>query len=260
MLQYSKVEDDILRGASIGISPITFDEAKGEMSASLLLEASLTPVPNNRKALAIYDAKGKKLNASEITQYLLSVERTDPTITKKENMNEKLIKALVALCVQAGQTISLSASSTDDQIENAIAGVGTKLGELTGKVLIMETQAKLSAETEIETVVNQAITDKFISASDKAAFVELGKANLSALKTTLAALKPANVQTLAAPATGTPAAPASGTDERASWSFDDYALKAPQDLERMQGADHEKFMKLLTAKQAAVRATGSVAV
>lgn len=259
MLQYSKVEDGILKGASIGISPISFDEAKGEMSASLLLEASLTPVPNNRKALAIYDAKGKKLNAGEIKQYLLSVERTDPPINKNQNMNDKLISALVALCALAGHTISLSATSTDDDLLNAITKAGGKITELTGKVLVLETQAKTAAEHEVETLVDAAIAQKRLSASDKQAFVDFGKTNLSALKTTLSALNPVKMEVIpgAAAAAATPAA---GADEKANWTFDDFALKAPSELERMQGAEPERFMKLLSAKQSAVRSTGAVAV
>lgn len=77
MKQFNKVEAGILKGASIGISPLQFDEAKSEMSASLLLEASLTPVPNNQNALAIYNAVGQQLSAEQARMYLLSIQNSN---------------------------------------------------------------------------------------------------------------------------------------------------------------------------------------
>ncbi|MEB0250071.1 hypothetical protein QN344_07975, partial [Mucilaginibacter sp. 5B2] len=195
--QFNKVEAGILKGASVGISPVKFDEANSEMSASLLLEASLTPVPNNRSALAIYNAKGQKLNASEITQYLLSVERTDPPINNNQEMKKELILALVALCAQAGHTIALSAESKDDDFAGAIKKVGEKITnleqaktELSAKVENFEKDAKTAAEKEIDDLLAQGVTDLKLTAADVPAFKELGKVNLSALKTTLSALKP----------------------------------------------------------------------
>lgn len=263
MQQYQKVEDGILKGASVGISPVKFDEAKSEMSASLLLEASVTPVPNNRSALAIYNAKGQKLSASEIPQYLLSVEKTDPQIIKNQKMNEKLITALVALCVQAGHTITLSASSKEDEIEGAIKKVGEKIAslekaktDLSAEVKSFKDDAEKVAEKEIDDLVAQGVTDLKLTAAEVPAFKELGKVNLSALKTTLSALKPVAVVTI--PGADDKSKETPGADDKSTWDYDKYALSAPNELAEMEAKNPDKFKVLLSAKLEKVRNTYTI--
>jgi len=259
----SKVEQGILKGASIGISPIQFNEATGEMEKCSIKETSITPVPANKNAIALYNSKGQKLNGEEAKQYLLSLRSTEaaPKTEKQTNMYQKTIPALVALCLQAGHTVNLSAQSTDDEVEAVVKKVGDKITELTGKVLTLETQAKTAKEKEVEDLVDAAIAEKRLSASDKQAFVDFGKMNLTALKTTLIALKAPEVKaTITAPAggAGAPGAGAPAADDKAAWTFDDFALKAPAELELMQGADPTRFQKLLSAKTASVRAIAQI--
>jgi len=253
MLYCSKAEQGILRGASIGIVPIEYDSVNQIMRRCSLKEVSLTPVPANRNAIAIYNAKGQKLNGKEAKQYLLSLQPENTLTTENpKKMNENLIKALVALCLQAGHTITLSAQSTDGEIEGAIKKAGDKLTELTGKVLILETQAKTAAEKEIDELVDTAITEKRLSASDRQAFVDFGKANLTALKSTLTALKAPEVKTIPGAATTTTTTTA-GAEDKSTWTYDDFALKAPAELETMMGSDPTRFNTLLSAKSALVR-------
>ncbi|PLW89990.1 HK97 family phage prohead protease [Mucilaginibacter sp.] len=263
MQQYQKVEDGILKGASVGISPVKFDEANSEMSASLLLEASVTPVPNNRSALAIYNAKGQKLSASEIPMYLLSVERTDPPINNNQEMKKELILALVALCAQAGHTIALSAESKDEDFAGAIKKVGEKITsleqaktDLSAKVENFEKDAKTAAEKEIDDLLAQGVTDLKLTAADVPAFKELGKVNLSALKTTLSALKP--VAIVAIPGAEDKTKDAPGADDKAGWDYDKYALSAPNELAEMETKQPEKFKVLLSAKLDKVRNTYTI--
>ena len=259
MKQYNKVEAGILRGASVGLSPVKFNQAKSELSACILLEASLTPVPNNKKALAIYNDTGKKLNASEVTQYLLSVERTDYTINNNENMDKNLITALAALCVQAGHTINLTADSKPEDFENAVKKVGEKMTALAvekitlaARVSTLEAEQKNIATKKVTDLVDQAVTDKLLSADQKPVFVELGTLSLSALETALKAMKP--VSLIVVPGDKTKAAPVG----REAWGFDDYALNAPADLELMQHAEPERFALLLSAKTSTARQKFSI--
>lgn len=261
MQQFNKVEAGILKGASVGLSPVKFNKDKAELSNSLLLEASLTPVPNNRAALAIYNAKGIKLNASEVKEYLLSVERTDTTITTENNMNEKLKAALVALCVLAGQTITLSADASDEAIELAIKKVGEKITSLEGEkvTLTADVAALKKAETdavekEITDAVAKAVEEKLLTAEQAPALIAFGKLNLSAFKTTLAAMKPVSLTVVP----GAGAETAADAADRKAWTFDDYAGKDPVALSAMEVADPDKFKLLLSAKQAKVRATGQI--
>ena len=259
MQQFKKVEAGILKGVSVGLSPVKFNKDKEELSASLLLEASLTPVPNNRKALAIYNAKGIKLSASEVTEYLLSVERTDPTIIQTENMDKNLITALVALCVQAGQTINLSADSKPEDFESAVKKVGETLTglqaekiTLTASVAALKKAETDAVEKEITDAVAKAVEDKLLTAEQAPGLIAFGKINLTAFKTVLAAMKPVALTVVPGAAA---AAVVAGRD---AWTFDDYAAKDSVALSAMQTADPAKFQILLSAKQSAVRSTGQV--
>jgi phosphotransferase system HPr-like phosphotransfer protein len=259
MEQYQKVEDDILKGASVGLSPVKFNDSKAELSACLLLEASLTPVPNNRKALAIYNSTGKKLSANEVKQYLLSVERTDSPINTDEKMNEKLLQALIALSVLAGHTITLSADAKDEEIEGVIKKVGEKITNLeTAKTSLTAEVDKLkkaetdAAEKELDTLLAEAVTEKALSAADVPAWKEFGKVNLTAMKTSLKNLKPVSLVILPTDKT---------KDEvkgREAWGWDEYALSAPNDLAAMELAEPEKYKLLLSAKQKTARESYSI--
>jgi HK97 family phage prohead protease len=259
MQQYNKVEAGILKGASVGLSPVKFNESKAELSSCMLLEASLTPVPNNRKALAIYNSSGKKLSAAEVTQYLLSVERTDSPITNDQKMNEKLLKALVALSVLAGHTISLSAESKDDEIEGVIKKVGEKITSLetaktnlTAEVTSLKKAETDAAEKELDELLATAVTDKLLTAADVAGWKEFGKVNLTAMKSSLKNLKPVSMVVVPADTKKVE------TAGREAWGWDEYSLKAPSDLALMETAEPEKFKLLLSAKQQKAREAYSI--
>lgn len=263
MLQLSKVEQGILNGVSIGIAPIQFDEVNSKMDLSSLKEASLTPVPSNRKALSItlYDQSGIKLSDKQAKEYLLSLHPKTEDLTQKQNMNQNLITALVALCVQAGHTINLSSQSSDAEVELALKKVGEKItslssvnSQLTVEVTTYKDAAAATAKNEVDTLIATAIADKRLSADQKPAFEALGAINLAALKTSLTALKPVSVVDVPG------AKEQAEVAGRESWSYDQFALSAPDELATMQRKDTEKFQKLLSAKQQAVRAGGSIAL
>lgn len=263
MQQYSKVEQGILNGASIGILPVHYDSTTDTMHKSSLLECSLTPVPANRKAIAIYNDQRQKLNSQEAKAYLLSLTPAENFKTENNKMNEKLIQALVALCVQAGQVITLSTTSTEAEVEGAINKVKEKVMSLSASNVILTTQLNAlnsAAETakmrEIEGIVDNAINAKLLTADKRAQFIDLGKYDLEILKTSLSLVTPVAVTS---PVVGAQATSLS-ISGRETWTFDDYALKAPQDLERMQVIDPDTFAALLSAKQKSVRSNGSVAL
>jgi HK97 family phage prohead protease len=264
MKYYDKVEQGILKGASPGLRPIQFNDDKDRLLQSSVKEASITPVPGNRKSLsmAVYNNDDKKLSASEVKEFLLSFQPTTPKANQL-NMNEKLIAALIVLSAQLGLTVNLSASSKDDDLVDAIKKAGdafvaekTKVTNLSAKVLSLEATAEAISEKEITDLLNQAVTDKRLSAEQVPALREFAKVNLSAFKTTLASLKAATVVThQAAKDAGT-----GNNDAKADWTFDDYALKAPQELENMQVADNTRFQLLLSAKVNKARNDHSIEV
>jgi hypothetical protein len=263
MKQYSKVEQGILKGASIGITPVNFDEANGIMITCSLKECSLTPVPANRKAIAIYNAKGQKLNAAEAKQYLLS---SKPTTDKPKNevMNKNLLAALLVLSAQAGLTINLSADVTDDEVKDTLKKVGDKIAslnsanvELSGKVTTMETEKRNAREKEITDLVTEGVNLKLFTADTAPSMIEFGKINLSGLKTMIAGLKPVTIETVVTPSKDK-TTDVDGDNDKATWTYDDFALKAPQELEAMQLKDAKKFDKLLSAKIKKAQETHSI--
>lgn len=255
MQTYSKVEQGILKGASIGISPKTFDDKTNEMTACILLEASLTPVPNNRNALALYNTKGDKLNASQIKQYLLSGQPDGGTlINQTKSMNQKMIVAFTALCARVGLAINLTADTGEDEFEQAINNLSLSVGELltakanlTTRLENMEAEQAKQVEAEIDQILAEAVNQKALTAADVSAWKAFGMVNLTAMKTSLANLKPLQVNTLPGNQSQ------QGANHISNWGYDEYALNAPAELEQMQITNPQKFQTLLQAKQQKAR-------
>jgi len=256
MKQYSKVEQGILKGASVGLSPVQFDEVAAIMFKSNLKEASLTPVPSNRKALTItlYNTKGVKLSDNEAKQFLLSLTQTE-ILHNNKTMTPKMITALVALCLQAGHTVNLSAQPGDEEIEGAINKVKEKLTTLSAENLGFKNQLTLAKHKEITDLVDAAITDKRLSADLKADFVALGNSNLVTLKAVLGGMKAVEIAALPGDQKDKPVNPDTA---KLSWTFDDYAEKAPGELETMEAKNPTLFKKLTDEKIAKLRNTHSI--
>jgi HK97 family phage prohead protease len=258
---YNKVEKDLIKGASIGILPIANDG--DEITECELLEISVTPVPANRNALVIYNAERVQLNADEARQYLLSIQ-DNKNHDKKSNMNEKLRNALVALCVQAGLTIQLSADSKDEDAVTAIERVGNSITAL--KLSNVELKASndryKTAEDEAKSkegiaLVDAAIADKRTTADKRENWLKLFAADPELTKSTLEGLKPVTLSVI--PGAEKAKETADDLKERESWTFDDYAEKASVDLAAMQTNDPEKFKKLYDAKVVKLKAAGAIA-
>ncbi|WP_443937087.1 HK97 family phage prohead protease [Pedobacter sp. MW01-1-1] len=256
---YGQVERGVIKGASIGIIPLKV--VGNEITESELLEISITPVPANRNALVLYNTKGQRLSAKEAKVYLLSVEKTEDLTP--EFMNPKLLAALVTLCANAQLTVQLSATPTDDELVSAITGIGNKLTALQ----LSNTQltsanagyvAKEVAAKELEktNVINLAVSEKRITEAQRETFSKLYDADPELCKNTLSALAPVNLSVI--PGAKEAAAAAAATDEKANWTFDEYAEKAPVELSAMQSQKPDQFKKLYDAKVAVMRAAGAI--
>jgi len=75
MMYYDKVEQGILKAASVGIMPIKFDEVNARMDNASVKESSLTPVGANRNAITVYDTNGNSLSGNAIKGYCLSLHQ-----------------------------------------------------------------------------------------------------------------------------------------------------------------------------------------
>lgn len=76
MLYYSKVEQGILKGASIGITPLSFNDDCKTMEQCSVKEISLTPVPANKSAIAMYGLSGNKIADGDFRTFILSLNNS----------------------------------------------------------------------------------------------------------------------------------------------------------------------------------------
>lgn len=261
MKYYNKVEQGILKAASVGLTPVKFDDVNKRMVKSSLKEASPTPVGANRKALVLYDGDGKSLSGDKAIEYCLSLQQQSEQQTQNDQMNKKFITALVALSAQVGLTVNLSDAASEDDALDAIKKVGEKVTvlkasetNLTAELAALNKEKKDAAAKEHNDLLKNAVDEKLLSAEQAEG---LKTVELPALKIALSAMKPASVVTVE---TGKTTVATDANDPRKDWTYDDYALKAPQELEKMEVSEPKKFEALLSAKVAKVRGEHSITV
>jgi HK97 family phage prohead protease len=261
MKYYDKAEQGILKAASVGITPVEFDELNAVMRKSNLKEASLTPVGANRKAITVYDSEGKKLSADAVKGYCLSLQQEQKQ-TQITEMDKKLLAALIALSAQAGLTITLSADSEQPAALDAIDQIGKKIISLSAEKQKVETRlkqieddAKAEEEKNHTAALKKAVEDKVLTA-EQAAAPEFKGLPLPTLAVVLSAMKPASVQTIATETKKETSG--DGKDDKSNWSYDDYAEKAPMELSAMSEKEPAKFEALLSAKTKSVREKHSI--
>lgn len=260
---YGQVERDVIKGASIGIIPLAM--SGNEITESELLEISITPVPANRNALVIYNAKGVKLNAKEAKAYMLSIsnDTNKEDENKSQIMNKELLAALVLLCAQSGVSVNLAADASDEDIKQAITAVGNKISALNLSVTTLTEKNKEYATKELnaqkaeaEAAVNAAIADKRITADKKETFLKLFASDAELAKSTLEALKPVNLTVI--PGAEEAAAKTKEQEDRKDWPFEKWLKEDSVGLSAMQANDTEKFNALYAGYVANLKATGAI--
>jgi len=256
MLIAGKVEDGLIKGASIGITPLAWD---GDVITECILkEISITPLPANKNAVVLYDQKGVQLNEDQAKQYLLSLKPTENPITegnKEQTMNEKTKKALIALAVHLGVTLSLSDS--EEKFEEIATNATSKIQDLKNQLTTL-------SDGRATKLVDDAIAAKKITAGDKEVWLSMAKTNYDLAEKTLSSIPAVELNINNNLNTGNSGNGGSGagegTDPRANWTFDDYASKDSAALEKMQLSEPQKFQKLLSDKQNSVRSKGRIAL
>lgn len=263
MLIYQKIEQGIIKTASVGLGPKS-RIVNGWLEKSEALEIAIAPVPGNKNAkVKLYNNQGIGLSAEETTSYIQSI--TVSNSNNNLNMNPNVLAALVALCVQAGQKVQLSADAGDEALVGAINSVGNKItalelsvNQLTSANTAYKAKDDALKAVEKATILNLAVENKQITESQKENFGKLYDADPELCKSTLENLPKVNLSVVV-PGAQTAAAAQQATNEKANWSFDDYATKAPLELSAMQAQNPEQFNKLFEDKAKALRATGSIA-
>lgn len=83
---YGQVERGVIKGASIGIIPISVEA--DVVTSCELLEISITPVPANRNAIVMYSNDGLALSAEDARNYVLSINNSQHSFSKE---NDKIL-------------------------------------------------------------------------------------------------------------------------------------------------------------------------
>jgi len=266
MKYYDKVEQGILKAASVGITPLEFDEQNARMNKASVKEGSLTPVGANRGAitLKVYDNDGKELSAEDVKGYCLSLQQQQQANPTQNNpMDKKLLAALIALSAHAGLTINLSADSDQPAALNAIDEIGKKIislnadnKRLEGKIKDREDADKADEVKNHAAALKKAVDEKLLTA-EQAGTEEFKNMPLSTLNVVLSAMKPVSLTTVA---TEVKKEGAEDKNDKANWTYDDYAAKAPLELSAMSEKEPKKFEELLSAKTKSARDSHSINV
>lgn len=176
-----KVERGFIKGASLGLNPFSMDNFKMnsatgdyELVKSEVLEASIVPIPNNANAVKLYastDEGVKLLQDSEASQILLMANEINEY--KLESMKKIKLSAVAAMA------IALNADTEHDveKINQGIIALKSELDEAKNKLSQLEQieadkKAKLGAK-----LVEQAIKDGKITATEKELYVNLYATN-----------------------------------------------------------------------------------
>lgn len=262
-----KIEQGIIKTASIGILPI---RVEGEwVEESELLEIAIAPVPGNKNAMVkLYSSEGIALSDSDAKKLLLSVTQTQLNINPenlKESMTEKQRMAFIALCMQAGLTMNLNATSSDEEVIATMQKVGEKITSLNLTVQQLTTAENLrvkaekdAIELEVKTSVDLAITNKIATADERDDLIQLGAFNPKLLKSTLDKRKPVALSVVI-PGQQDGKVKQEESADRAAWTFKDFLEKDGVALSAMQVNDPGRFNTLYSAYQIQLKVSGAIA-
>lgn len=184
-----KVENGFIRGASIGISILAMSDAPEDMvkgqkyptiTKSELIEISVVDVPSNKKALALYDQDGKRVELKDETIGVqLSAFKQPPQTTevaletetnlKIENtMKLKILATMAALSAFLGITHAANTESTETELgQDQLSKIDAELATLAALKATNESlkddkasadAAKVKAEGEL-TAANATIVE-----------------------------------------------------------------------------------------------------
>ncbi|MGJ1305138.1 HK97 family phage prohead protease [Sphingobacterium multivorum] len=178
----SKVEGGFLKGCSMGIRfNYEFMEEKPDgtywLNQSELFEVSIVAVPSNANAVKLYSSTGELIDEEQVTLSLQSIK--DSKIENQDNTMSKLL--LSAVTVATLMSFGLKDGDSALEVDGAVAKLKAELdAEKTAHGLEKSAREKLEGKIkEIETsqlnaLLDQAVTDGQILADQKANFEALG--------------------------------------------------------------------------------------
>lgn len=221
----SRVENEFLKGASIGMHILSWNENEGEAPSVVaeVLETSIVDVPSNANALALYDSNGEKLEGKAIELALQPISKKSKS-QKKDTMKLNT-KTFTALGLETG--------ASETEVDNAIQDIVKSNTEMTAKL-------KASETAKIDELINGAIKEGRLTADKKEQFEKLAASDFELAKSMIDDL-PAK-KTLSGKETSEDG---KGANDRSDWTFDDYRKKDPEALLSMKADKPDEYATLL---------------
>lgn len=179
----SKVEQNILRMASVGVNVIATSEDKAvvvqgqtrpTIVKSLLTEASICDIGSNRNALRMYDEFGTELNLSDgnadnhLLPLLPLLDQTNQT-DHDMNLQEKIIGAL-----------KMQDTPTEEQLLARLTQMQTDVAEVPGlrtRITAYEKAEIERTEATVAALVDTAISERRITADDREKYLGFARMN-----------------------------------------------------------------------------------
>lgn len=240
----NKVEQGFINGASIGFCILETStdpqlmlpgQTRPTVTKCILHEASITPLPSNGNALALYDANGQKLKLEDAV--LENCQLSLITPNTKPNTDMKLNAKTYA-------TLSLSVDAAESAIDTAVENLSQRAITAEAALKTLKDAKAAEDDTRAETLVNKAIADKKLTADKKESWKKLA---LSDYASTEAALNSMGVQKKDLNANLKDEEVETGGEDRSKWTLTDYRQKDAKALEEMQLNNKDAFDKLVAA-------------
>ncbi len=239
-----KVEKGYLKACSVGVNPLVIVEIDGELWATEweIIETSIVDAGSNANALALMTPRGEMIT-SDVQNHILNLqamsEQKKPvTPVTIPAPGEQVVTAPAVAPVEIALAAGLAEGATNELVAIAIKNMAAE-----------NTRLKLEAEqrekAEIDAVIDQAVLDGKIKATDKPIWQTMAAANASNVKTVLANMaKPVDLALFAKD--GAQAAGAADDEEALAEEYK--KLDKADGLVKLQATNPARFNKLYKAR------------
>jgi HK97 family phage prohead protease len=226
--QERKVNDNFLRGASIGIIPIKFEWQKEEyvLVEWELLEASIVPIPSDAGAVVLFNDRHEKLDFKKLEFEKLS---NNLFINKKTG---KMEKNEIVLSQATIKSLNLQGEFTSREVELAVSEKDSEISRLK---LELDKQRKAG----IESFLSGAAKAGKITEAEKAHFLKLAETDFDSVKALVEARAEKATASLAAMTTNH-----SATTGREGWDYLKWMKDDPKGLSALKAENPKEFERL----------------
>lgn len=243
-----KYEKGHLRACSLGIKILEWSDdpallkpgqTRPTVTKCALREISVVDIPANKNAVVLYDQDGNVLNLSDTG--VLNELPTLPNITTQppgKNMEE-----LKAIAVSLGMATTATLSEVQAEIESLKKTKG-EAKTLADQLKALKDKEADAQKLEAKTLLDKALSDNVIDATQRPAYEKLFDADFESAKTILAGLKaPQKLSEVPGENGGTP-----GKIAHEGKSFAELSKSAPDVLLRLKENNVELFKQLYKAE------------